>query len=663
MYDKLKKTPHYKIHMKKTVSPATRATTSGGGSLTITPGTLTPEEVNRTEERPLDFNTVNDALIEGTWNHSYFKTKVDLIVRMGKVTGSVLNVILIVWFVRKIGRYFSKVAELNIRDRYGLVRLKEFANAKDIDVAIEKLLSVEKSVAMLQEKKRNFVIKGVDADTIAAEYALTMGKAEEFLMTVLSDNQNDPEGNIYSIPKIEYYLDKIRNDNLTDTELARIRHNQLINARFASVGLFESNKLNMEVAKDAVKLNNELFQELDNMKNTIGIVKKALFQSQEAQQTLREIGERLGVKLDIEVFMNKALNALKKRIPSGHLGSMAVFMLNQHGLQMISSVVSSMTAMIEHHIDRMVLETGVNNTDINEDRRIQMVADILATTGYVISTGNVLTMAGLAMATNSLHLATITSIISLFALVIEDRAFGRLRRQLHKLRKDSNMQLIPESEEGYPTFRDQYKNQSYFWRHVEHFTLATIGQLARGVRLPLSYAAIYPTCAGACLIAAGFATTYVEATLDVSHFKFDVSTALNAANLRDVTKIVPAVAGFALFSYHVIMDVWTEETVEYQVSYAGVVGQFFQRSADFIARNSTYLHLAAGIAGAILYSENIPLSPTAYAWECLSNVTNFTTFTNFLGKKNEMDVFYWKMKQPKEWETKRPPLLLRLRYK
>lgn len=375
----------------------------------------------------------------------------------------------------------------------------------------------------------------------------------------------------------------------------------------------------------------------------------------------RKIYPNMQIDMPFSVWLSELRDVFREKLPSNIAGSAAFLFMNTRGLHAFEQIEKLHKSVIDSR-----LQTIGNGTKID---RMRIAMEIAAEYGQVFTADSFLVHGGLALATGVINI-TPTLLILSSALGVFDAVLQKCLQQYCKA-------LYDDMKQPYQRFTNEeleaLGDLNLGERYEEHLMAVTNRALClwtvRGSKLVIDLCAHQTFFFGSCMIVAGWtwnnlkALTSVAKPIVVSITGIDIISVLTPERLTGVTLAAYGIS-IAMFGYDVVArnvnDLEDAIVDGYKESRLSTTFKALRQYAVAGLRN------APSVAGVFYASKT--LLDVAVTWmscycslSCTYNV--LTNTTSLLGEKNEMNVFYWKMKQPKEWETKRPPLLLRLRYK
>lgn len=640
------------------VSPDKKSNSSSGDA---SPG---PEAGNLVPE--LNTEDIAKGIARQMWTCAEFKQRIDKSIASGKITGAVVSGMFLSGLVGSIFWYFDSVSKLFVQDETSLYRMRHINKNLNMERAYEIVVEMERNHSAMIKEFQQYNVSGANATKLINEYVQTNHRTCEYLIELI-DRYNATNQTQMLAAEYTAFLEQIRNDTISDAALVAIVDGQKIAARYVYEGL-------PVIEEDLIK-----GRKLDNMLKTVAAnqnstmskleeLKNATLLSAESQQLFSQTQERLGVKTSTAVFLQKIIKELEflaQKSTSGIFSLTASFLMSKTGLILVSSVANSLEPLIEMRMNQIMQDENVtvmaNETSAQwSERRAQVAARVVARLGYFISGDSALMLAGAAMATDTLHLTLITSIISAGFAGGERIVKSWKKALLETIRTDikNKCKYTTGPKLEYKTGQDPDKYLDSRRMHIQIFALAMFQRFFKTTRMPLALYSFFPTVAGACVFSIGYASSYAVSIYEASNLTTVASTVLSVSKFNQATVYIPAGMALSFAVYDVIQDAAAQETDDISEKVSSGFLDMLKSAGMQLLNNVEWVHWGLGAMSMGFVLSNQPLNPQNLLWSSI-----FGNYT-FLGKKNDTNVLFERIReQPKEWETKRPQLLLRLRYK
>lgn len=642
----------------------------GGATPAVVPdnkegaGTPPPAAVNVVPD--VQAQELIESLVRANWTCADFKRRIDRSIRLGKVTGAYASVFLMKMLAGGLIWYFNDIGKIWVADEANIARAKHLTKNLDMEKAYEIVLEVEKNRTMYVEEFRSYNMSVVNATKLIETYVQTNERTARYLVELIdhydATNETRPLAEQYA-----GFLRDLQNNTISDETLLSLVKGQKIAARYVYEGIPE---IEGELVKGhKLKILMEKIEEGNkNSQAKMEVLKDAVLRSGEALKLFNSTANRLKVETSLEAFIRNIIDELKlqaEKTESRAFSLTASFLLSHYGLQIIHTVAEGVQPLIEARINQILLDEGVTvhtNETAHEwkNRRSQMTAQVVARLGYFVTGENVIMLAGVAMATNTLYLTLLSSIISVGFAFGENIVRDLKRNFINAIQADVKAKCSYtkssdlEYREGVDV-ADRYLDSRTM--HLKLFTYAALQRFFKTSRMPLALYCFYPKVVGACVFSLGFAYSYGWSIYNETTLATSATTLLSLSQFDRATVFIPAGLTVAYTIHETLQDIRTVETEEHVDNTIGVVVQALKIAGKKLYENLDYVHWALGAASLALMMADVPTSP--------QNLISLKIFGNgtFLGifEKNDLDVFYWKQKNllgnKSTWGTgRRPPL-------
>lgn len=618
----------------------------------------TPEELALQRMAVTALKNVSDTNYnidrDKAWMESTYAKSIIRLVELGKITGYVLACGAVVLSLGSIRNYIGSVVQLNIRDRYDLFKIKDVNNVTEANEAIQAQFNSEAFAEQTAASFRNMTATVPNYEKIIDSYVISRNATERYIGELIVFGNGNPPGNIYSMDRLLILQEKLRNGSMTQAEFDNIRSTQLLASKYVMQGVSDDLNVNIEMARNCQKIKEEYLNAQDVRERNFNITRRVLLKHRDQSEGVERLGNRLDVTLSPVAFVKDLIKELHARVDGTRLAPLATFLTSHYGLQLITTFANSIHALVDSKLQTI----PVNQTDVNKEKiRLEIAMGIMANFGVFITEGDLLMMAGLAIASDALHVITIAYIAGFICGGVNYVFVSpMLKRWMTEMPGDFHDNVI--EKDGKPTYPGDNFNQSKYiasgLTKPGIFILQTTETFLNSLHVSFTNMSMYPFVSGTLLFMIGYASKKVYSGMqdlpDITLELFSLDSFLN------VTSIVPVIAAGVILVHNVTMDIWSSETEVYLHQVSKSTMNMFSKSIQFIEKFHRPIAVAAGFTSFLFALNGQMTTP----YDVVFKVFNATT--GLLGEKNDLDVFYWKIREDekkKKWDkdTPSPPLL------